>query len=159
MNINIEEPTFEEYDTLPTPDECPTLEEITYVQERCINRVTAENMTREQLWILGTTITLREATKLLNVKTTRLKIICREKGIKFWPYRKYFSYTKVLVSSYVCEPTKVLIRRILDSSMIHQFYFAEDLDEKLKKIEQKVYKAENREKTKSCDFYKEEEYL
>jgi hypothetical protein len=32
--------------------------------------------------------------------------------------------------------------------MIHQFNFPEDLDEKLKKIKQKVYKAENREKTK-----------
>ena len=153
---NIFEPIFEptsvhlyndECLALPTPDECPTLYEICYVQIRN-NVIDVLTMTREQIWKLATTITLQEATELLNASSTTLKLICREKGIKFWPYRKYFSYTKVLVSPYVCEPTKALIRRILDSSMIHQFNFPEDLVEKLKKVKQKVYKAENREKTK-----------
>jgi hypothetical protein len=146
------EPTFvylynDECLTLPSPDECPTLYEICYVQIRN-NVVDVLNMTREQIWKLATTISLQDATELLNASATTLKLICREKEIKFWPYRKFFSYKKLLVSPYVCEPTKVLIRRILDSSMIHQFNFPEDLDEKLKKIKQKVYKAENREKTK-----------
>ena len=65
--------------TLPTPDECPTLEEILYIQEMYIKEksnvsvVTIENMTQTQLWTLATKMTLQNATKHLNVSATTIK--------------------------------------------------------------------------------------
>jgi len=153
-------PTFDEYLTLPTPDECPTLEEIVYVLEtrnttspkgwacstNTATLVEAQSLTSEQIWVLAMENSLKNTSKLLNVSVTVLKLICRKRDIHFWPYRKYMSYAKLLKSPEVSEQTKVRIRRILEHSSLHRFEFSEELEEEFKKLKQRVYKSENKKK-------------
>lgn len=145
---------------------CPTLEEIRYVfrRERVDGREIKKEMAHEKdvasrtqtlplapgefealreetLWTMAVNKTLPEAASSLGVSCTRLKVLCRKKGIERWPRRKAVSLESIIESPRVTEVERDYARELLDHSLLHRFAFTDQTERVLNRIRRKIYKG------------------
>ena len=98
------------------------------------------DITMEKLWEISKIYNMKEAAAYFNVGTTKFKKVCRDRGIKSWPYRRFQSFHKMLASPVFSDADKEKLRVILDASVRHQFQFRADQKFILDRARHKCYK-------------------
>ena len=97
----------------------------------------------EDLWNMSKRLTLRQAATQLKMGETKLKKFCRLHGMRFWPYRLFQSYFKMLETPVFTENDKLKLKCIIASAASHKFEFCREQKIILHKARQKAYKYRN----------------
>ena len=113
-------------------------------QETTGGVVSNDELTFNKLWELSMRLDAKQAAETLSVSMTKFKTICRDKGIRWWPYRKLKSYRALLRSTKTTESEKTYIRNVMASSPFHRF---SNIEDDLWTARRRMYKKTQRIKT------------
>lgn len=102
------------------------------------------------LWEMGIRYSLTDVAGFLNLSSTRLKELCRERGIPQWPRRFAMSLESVIEFPRTKETEKQVLRALLSESYHNRFVYESDAKVVFEKCKKRMYRIRHKLKNASA---------
>ena len=106
-----------------------------------------DGLDTRSLWDMGMRYWLSEVADFLNVSSTRLKLLCRERGISQWPRRSAISLESIIRFPRTREKEKRILETLLAESFHNRFEFRGEAKGVFEKCKKRMYRFRHKLKT------------